>query len=375
MTSRGWESTLAPLDRGRQALLARTFAVRPLARLLGRRDLRIPVLGAAGALVAAGLSVLAPVFLFVLGPVLLGVPHVASDVRYLVVRRAMPRALRSAVWAGCAAIVGVRVLEETRLLGGLLAARAELLLGSSWVVGAAVAGAAVAAGAGRRAGARLSLGLPPLLLLVIAAARHPNEARLVFVHVHNLVGVAVWLLLFRRRRWMALLPLATVALCAGWLLLSPLPYEWTGRAHGELAFGLHVLTMSDWIAPGLPVKLAVGLTYSYVFLQSIHYAVWLSWIPQEDTRAEGTLTFRMTARALVRDFGALGLGAIAALGAVVALGALVDVQRARALYLSLAMFHGYLELAMLAYFLMRGGAPGARAEVEAAGLSPARAAA
>jgi hypothetical protein len=373
MTSRGWQEALAPLDRGRQALLARALGVRPLARLLARRDLRIPVLGALGALVAAGLSVLAPALLFVVSPVLFGVPHVASDVRYLVVRRALPRALRSAVWAGCAAIVGVRVLEETRVFGGLLAARTELLLGSSWVVGAAVAGAAVAAGAGRRAGARLALGLPPLFFLAIAAACHPNEARLVFVHVHNLVGVGVWLLLFRRRGGMALLPLATVALCAAWLLLSPLPYAWSARAHGEVAFGVHVLTMSDWIAPGLPVKLAVGLTYSYVFLQAIHYAVWLAWIPQEDTRAEGTLTFRMTARALVRDFGSLGLGVIVALLAVVVLGALVNVQRARALYLSLAMFHGYLELAMLAYFLMRGGAPGSRAEVEAAGLSPARA--
>jgi hypothetical protein len=38
----------------------------------------------------------------------------------------------------------------------------------------------------------------------------------------------------------------------------------------------------------------------------------------------------------------------------VLLGAWFDVHRARTLYLSLATFHGYLELALLAFFWVRG---------------------
>jgi hypothetical protein len=112
------------------------------------------------------------------------------------------------------------------------------------------------------------------------------------------------------------------------------------------------------LAPGLPAGPAAGIVTSFVLLQGVHYAVWLGWIPQESVRAEGTLTFRMTVRGWWRDFGAVGLAGIALAWAVVVLGALVDARGARDAYLSVAAFHGYLELAMLAWLLARGGERG-----------------
>ncbi len=357
MSRPSWEALVAPLDRGRQMALGWALGSRPLSLVLARRDLRIAILGAVGALIATGLAVVAPVFLFVLGPILLGVPHVASDARYLVVRRALPTHVRAAAWVGCAVLLFVRIAEEARLFSFPLE-RVELLLAAAWIFGAAILGGC--SGPKEGSGMRLVLAILPIVFLTVIGQRHAHEARLVFVHVHNLVGVAVWLFLFRRRGGIALLPLAIVAICAGWLLLSPSPLEWTQRLHGDVAWRLSLLTVADWVAPGLPVRLAVGLAFSYVFLQSVHYSVWLAWIPQEDTRGQGTLTFRMTVRGWLRDFGAVGFAAIVTAGAAVALGAFVEVHRARALYLSLAMFHGYLELAAIAYFLTRGGAPGTR---------------
>src|SRR5262249_39265661 len=120
------------------------------------------------------------------------------------------------------------------------------------------------------------------------------------------------------------------------------------------SFGLDFGELPRWLAPSLPPRLAAGVAASYVFLQSIHYAVWLGWIPQEDVRAEGTLTFRMSARSLASDFGPIGLALVTLAMLAVIVGALANARRARDLYVSLAMFHAYLELAMIGYFAMRG---------------------
>jgi hypothetical protein len=83
--------------------------------------------------------------------------------------------------------------------------------------------------------------------------------------------------------------------------------------------------------------------------------VWLRLVPQEDVRAEGTPTFAMSARTLVRDFGAAPLAAIGVTALVVfAAAAAVDVYRTRDLYLSIAAFHAWLELVMLVYFVSAG---------------------
>jgi hypothetical protein len=87
----------------------------------------------------------------------------------------------------------------------------------------------------------------------------------------------------------------------------------------------------------------------------VHYLVWLVLIPQDDVAAQGTATFRMSARSLLRDLGRFGLAAIALGTLLVAVGALFEARATRELYLSLAMFHVYLELALAGWFWVRGG--------------------
>jgi hypothetical protein len=120
------------------------------------------------------------------------------------------------------------------------------------------------------------------------------------------------------------------------------------------SFHLHVFTVSDWLAPLADPRLAIGVTTSYLFLQSVHYSAWLSWIPQEEQAHRGTLTFRMSVRSLFSDLGAPGVAAVGLTATAVVLGACFDLHRTRGLYLSLATFHGYLELALLAFFWVRG---------------------
>jgi hypothetical protein len=350
--ARAMDAAAGPLDRARAASLA--IALRAgLGPLLARRERRLALIATLGVIVALGLTIVAPIALFVAGPVLLGVPHVASDLRYLVVRRGLPASAAVATAVACAAFVAVRVVVETGVAGSLL--RLELGLAAAWILAAMLAGAFAG-----RSPARLVIALPLLFLATAAALRSPLIARYVFLHAHNLVAIGIWLALFRRaarrregRDLAAIVAVAAVAAGTA-LLVSGVTLPWTFFHGAYRAFGLDFGDLPRWLAPGLSPRLGLGVAASYVFLQSIHYSTWLGWIPQDDVRAEGTLTFRMTARTLVKDFGALGLGVIALAMIAVLAGALVDARRARDLYVSLAMFHGYLELAMLGFFLVRG---------------------
>jgi hypothetical protein len=350
--ARALDAAAGPLDRARAALLA--LALRAgLGPVLARRDRRLALIATLGVIVALGLTVVAPIALFVVGPVLLGVPHVASDLRYLVVRRGIPAPVAVATAIACAAFVGVRVVAETGVAGPLL--RLELALASAWILAAMLAGAFAG-----RSPSRLAVALPLLGVATVAALRAPVLARYVFLHAHNLVAIGVWIALFRRAaRRRGPLDLATIVAvvavaAATALLVSGVTLRWTYFHGAWRSFGLDLGDLPRWLAPGLSPRLGLGVAASYIFLQSIHYEAWLGWIPQDDVRAEGTLTFRMTARALAKDFGALGLAAIALAMIAVLGGALVDARRARDLYVSLAMFHTYLELAMIGFFLVRG---------------------
>jgi hypothetical protein len=194
-----------------------------------------------------------------------------------------------------------------------------------------------------------------VLGLGIAAATFPELARLALLHAHNLVAIALLFLLFPARvRRLAVPLLLIVALAVG--LAAGAGYRVTLASSGVQGFHHHVLEIADWVASGLRADYAIGVTSAYVFLQSVHYLIWLFLIPQRAQRGEGTLTFAMTARSLVKDFGAIGLTVILVLGLSVLVAAAFDAPRAQRTYLSLAMFHAYLELSMLSYLWVLGKA-------------------
>jgi len=127
--------------------------------------------------------------------------------------------------------------------------------------------------------------------------------------------------------------------------------------HGALSVGgLHLFAAADWLAPGLPDSSAIAVATSFAFLQSVHYAIWLVAIPAGDRPGEGGRSWRVAFRDLIRDLTPAGVFAVAVLAIVVAGLGLVHAAATRRLVLSLATFHVWLELAVLAYFFARGAA-------------------
>ncbi|HEY8925307.1 MAG TPA: hypothetical protein VIU64_13060 [Polyangia bacterium] len=347
-TSSLLERTTGPLDDLRRAGLDLALRNRVLGWVLIKRERRFAVLAPLHAAAAFALAVWMPVLPFVLGPIFLGVPHVVADLRHLVVRRKLDRWWRTAVFFACASLIGVAAAQEARVLRPATATQLESTILVLW--------AALGVSAGTMQSRRWSRGLAGLAAVGAMAAvafRWPEAWRLAFLHGHNVVAIAVWAALFRPRgrRLMAAWP-ALLAIGGAGLLASGLLYRVALESRAATLFGLHVLQAADWVVPASwPVDAALGVTSAYVFLQSIHYAIWLYFIPQDDRRGQGTPTFRMSVRSLTADIGAGGLALASLAGATVLAGALLQILRARALYLSLSLFHGYLELVLVGYLL------------------------
>lgn len=343
------DTLVLPLDRARTQLFAGALKIGVLRGLLLDKSRRIPLLLGVHASAALVLSVFAPSLLLLAGPLLLGVPHLVSDVRYLILRPAIAPRLRSLLLAGSALLLLLRIAHG---LGLARVDSAEL-----WVAGGLVLTTSVFA-AQKQGIWRVGLVLVALCALGSAAWAWPRAFRVVLAHAHNLVALALWVFGFSRQpRAAKLLALGFVGVGA-LLLLTPL--AWFGFKHGlRECWGLSALQAAATLAPGIQsTTLALGLIASFAFLQSLHYAVWLHAVPQEETRGNATLSFRMSARQLRRELGSWGLGAAAALTvAVPVLACCGSVVGAKDLYLSLSAFHAYLELAAGAVFFVSCSGP------------------
>jgi hypothetical protein len=351
---------LRPLDELRQLGLRALASGGPGGRaLVRRRSVRVPALLSLHAAAAFALALLAPSFLIALAPLVLGVPHLAADVRYLLLRRAVSRWWLLASAGFALALVVLRALAEARVtLGPSLAF--EQGVAATWVLVGAFGGLLVArapaAGAPRAAGRGLVRGGVALAIgagIAALAIGAPAPFRLALLHGHNLVAVAVWALLFRRGGRLGWLPVALVLSGAG-LLASGALLGVTLR-HGALSVaGLHLFVAADWLGPGLSDNAAIAVATSFAFLQSVHYAIWLVGVPAGERPGEGGRSWRAAGRELVDDFTAPGVALVVALALLVAVAGLAHAAPTRRLFLALATFHGWLELAALAYLFARG---------------------
>ena len=314
---RAGEVVAAPLDSVRLALIR---ALGRVGRALVRdRELRVVVQGFAFVVFTLCTCLLIPMWTLALGPLLLGVPHLVSDLRYLVVRPAFYRdtalvALTAPFLAAVSLGLGARV--------GLLAAAGGVLTRSRpgarrWWVGGAVAG------------------------LLALAWWLGTTSDLLLAHAHNWIAVLLWWLWSpggRRRGWVVLAYVAVlVALLAG---LADVALIWHDPGMGV---GQHLAAL----APGVPGPLAVRLLIAFGFAQSMHYAVWLRLMPDEDRPRETPRTFASSWRALVADFGPGPLLVAVAVSAGLVGWALLDLAAAHTGYLRLAAFHGSLEVCAL----------------------------
>jgi hypothetical protein len=336
---------VAPLDHARVLGIR---ALGPIGRtLVARRELRVGVNGALSVAMALALTLVAPTWLLAFSPLVMGVPHLLADVRYLVVRPGLHR--RWSLWAA---------------IGGPLAVLAWTG-DSRYGLVAIPATAAVALGSrlSRCAGALVGVGV---VAAAVVAGRFATS--MLLAHGHNLVAIAIFLLWRRRRTGWHWLPvvafsLGYLALLAGWVT----PWRGVGDPSGQ-SMAFHV----GWYARGVAEPWATRWVLSFAFAQAVHYGLWIRVVPDEDQRRDTTRTVRRTLADLVADLGwpaVLGVAAVA----VGFLGwGVVAPLAARTRYLDLALTHGYLELAVLTLWAVerRVGRATARSPRGSTGQTP-----
>lgn len=311
---------LTPLDRLRWMLLK---LLGPLAKpLVRRRELRVMAAGCAVVGCSLAATLISPFWLLALGPIVLGVPHLAADVRYLVLRPGLHR--RRNLWLP----VGLPLL---------LAGTSSFSMTSGLVACAAMA--VLARGSWARKGSALTC----IGTLMAAAWSVGDVAALVFAHMHNFIAVMLWWCWRPRsgQRQQAVVPLlfltASLMLALGWLEPWARGFAWQPAGLGP---GYHL----SFLAPGVAAPWALRLVLLFAFAQSVHYGVWLRLIPEDDRPQETPRTFRASAHALMADIGTPLMAGVILLTLGIALWAVLDLATARENYLRMALFHGYLEL-------------------------------
>jgi hypothetical protein len=301
--------------------------------LLRDREARVALHGLFAISLALALTFAAPMVLLAVGPIVLGVPHLAADVRYLVASPGLSK--RTGFWLLVAGPAGL-----------------SFLLPHAWVaLTAVVGGAAVARTSWNR---RLVVALPGIAL-VAASFRLGRTADIVIAHAHNAVAVALFWAWTRRRSRLHLLVVVTfvlgaVAIAAGAFDGSPVSRL--------MASDLHDATfVTTTLAPLADPVLAARLVLVFAFAQSVHYAVWVRLLPEEARPRPGMRSFASSLRALRADLGTPLVVLTGLLTMGLAVWACQSLAEARDGYLRLAIFHGPLELGAATILLLEGGIP------------------
>lgn len=331
----------AAADRLRARLLgACGRGLRPLLRDRRKRAASVAV---GIALFSLGIAGLFPAWLLVLGPLVWGVPHLLSDVRYLVVRQGLGRARGPLLLA--TATLAVAGLSD-------LGVRATL-------IGAALLTLAIA-GSRRRKAALLAA----LAALIALAWPLGWTADLLFAHGHNAIALAIWWA-WRPRRdgWALVPPLAAVA--GAVLLLGGALDPWMALGGPGEALDLDELAWQ--LAPLDDAVWSRRWAACFAFAQAMHYAVWIHLLPSDDRVREVPRSFQSSLRALQADVGAPLLALAALLAVALVAAALWDLGEARNRYFQLAWFHGHMELLVGVWLVLRGVRRAERATAPGAG--------
>ncbi len=325
-----FDLVFAPLDIVRAHLLR--FVAPRWRSLVVDREVRVTFFATCLLLSALVTTSLVPMWFLAIGPIVWGIPHVISDLRYLVARPGYHRRPGIAI----------------AVTAGLIAS------GLGFTLRAALAGAAAALIFARTSWQRRAVGIGVLGVLFAITAWAGPLADLFFAHGHNAVAFGFWWAWRKRKGRLHWLPLAIFILGAAlivagaldpWVTRMGLHARWTGLSVGSLAYQLSPTMHGPW-----PVRMLV----LYAFGQSAHYVVWMRLVPEEERPSATPRSFAQSFRALRADVGPVVLWIMLAGIFALTAWAVTSLGAARNGYIQLAFFHGYLEIAAAALMWAEG---------------------
>lgn len=336
-------AAVASFDAVRGQVLRAVMRVPVARRVFPLLQVRVPFMGVVAVASAATLAAIAPLLMLWLSACLLGVPHVVSGVRHVVLRRRVGR-LPIAL-----AVVGVGVgAGQLFGLGDALAARGFIGL---------FALSAVAEMAPHRTA--------PARWLIVAVAggaaaawAFPLPSLLVLSHLHVLSSLAFVGQRAGQRRvamWpmLALAGFIAVAAAAG-AIDSVLGGPLLAPRSAIASISLEAVSSAFGHPSATVFRRALFL---YAFGQSLHFSAWLNLVPALDRPAEVPQSLRVTLERFRRELGWFAWPGVV-LCVIAAFAMLLGGGAAREVYFALTYAHLGLEgAAVLGAFVAGVPAP------------------
>lgn len=292
--------------------------------LIRNRALRICVTACVGIVLAFLLSLSLPLWQLLLGPLLLGIPHVVGDIRYLLLHKCLHQ--QSWFW-WCGALP-------------------LLLYALTGAVHYAMLGVFLASLHTQRKGVARYVAQSCALCLFLMSLYWPRHFLFALLHGHNVIAIGIWWFWSRNRKYWESIPLLMCGFgCIGLIVFG------TSRTL-EFAYHPASLDMEYYhhaIAYLAAEKWQTTTVLLFAFLQSVHYLVWIRLIPEEARKQPTPRGFRKSFDALSLDFGFLLLLCIGLVFIFFIGYGMFSPESARRDYLTLISFHGFLELFVLVY--------------------------
>jgi hypothetical protein len=288
------------------------------------------------------LAINIPLWVLLVGPLLLGVPHLVSSLRYV------PQ------------LTNIKLLSVP-LVGGLFifVAAVRLAFGSWGVNNVELASGLLLIGlvSFYYKEKKMNVFFSIFLLggLFAATLSYPLETIGALILAHNFIAFFFWLnrAPSQADKMTAGLSLVIFSVMTAAILLGFFD-SWMSNRMFEIFNGFNDNSIGSQIFPHADMIVWSRAVSAYALGQGIHYFVWLKAIPEQELPYEHTTNFTYSLKLLRSNMGnrIIYFTGLILIG-ILAFALLRNFVEARFIYLSLAAFHGYFEIMALPFVKMK----------------------
>lgn len=344
----------AKLDLLRAMLLKETLKFSFLNRLFHTRSLRVLVLF----LTAAGFyfvaSSLFPLWVLLLGPILFGVPHLISSLRYSSLpfgEKARKKLLlvQFVLWAlvFCYRIAADVFQQPVFLKEFPLLFEAICLLASFLFQ----------VGLYRKFSPKMILSCLAFSVLLAATFYYPIQTALTALIGHNYLPLIAWYKSCQDRADRAVFAVAAVVYLALSLIIFSGGADFLYALYAPAgSIGFLKWDYSEVILPFVSGEFDYQFWFHvvvlYAFSQAVHYFIWMKAIPENYQNQQHPPSFQWSFNRLSNEFGSASVYLILFLSCLVFSGwFLLEFQTARLVYFSIASYHGFMEISAIPFLI------------------------
>lgn len=336
---------LNSVDTFRSFLLKKTLKVSLFRQIYTTRSYRLMFFFILSLVFNFTLAMNFPLWVLLIGPIVLGIPHLVSSIRYIPKLTLMNRFSIPVVGSVFVLIALARLWLGTYgnalLEGG--PNTLEIIAGLSLLglVGFFY----------KQSKIRIAASLFLLGSLLVASLSYPLETLGFLVLAHNFVAFFFWISRAKSQADRITASLSLVIFSGvTWAILAGVFEAFMSERMFEIFNGFNEANIGVQIFPNADMTLWSRAVSAYALGQGIHYFVWLKAIPEQELPYQYTTNFSYSFKLLKSDMGnrIVYFSGLIFIG-LVAFALLKNFIAARFIYLSLAAFHGYFEIMALPF--------------------------